>query len=190
MNNEQQTRRHKDAIGRIYPFARKVVFWSFASLFIICGDISIKDADASAALFGIHISNFTQKKFLFILLILTVYYGVKFIFSVIRNGIIANSWSVFKNNICTTGFDKGRSEAEIHQIERNINSTSGKITHIDGGSVKLSDPRARDEDKRELLLLMKRYNIVGFLEYFFAPIIFPALLFLCALAMLVIEVFF
>ena len=190
MNIEQQMKRHNDAVGKIYPYARKVIFWSFISIFIICGDISIRDANVSATLFGVQISNFTQKKLLFILLVMTIYCGTKFAFSVVRNGIIANSWSVFKNNIFTTDFDKGCSDAEIQQIEQNINSIKGGTTHLDGGSIDLSDPKKEHEDKRKLLLLMKRYNIIGFIEYFFAPIIFPTFLLLWASIILVKEVFF
>ena len=45
-------------------------------------------------------------------------------------------------------------------------------------------------DNREMWLFMMKYRVMGFLEYFFAPIMFPTILAFWALFMLAMEVFF
>ena len=200
--NMEKHRRYKEAIGNVSPFARKVIFWSFVSLFCIHFDIYVGTAETTEAVnsmvtfFGIHFFGITKEKFWYFLLMLNLYHVVRFSFSVLKSIIIADSWTVFKNTLLVTEFDRGVSEAEIDSIDEKTKSgnMSGGI-FIKKGEIKSTDPRRVAEKQRELLnqreflLMMRRYNIMGFLEYFFSPIIFPAILSLWALLMLTIQVF-
>ena len=189
-------RRHKEAIDDISPIARKVIFWSFVSLLCIYGDIYVGTAETTeitnntVTLFGIQFFGITKEKFWYFLLTLNLYHAVKFSFSVLKVIIIADSWAAFKDIFLVAKFDRGISEAEVDLIDKKLKSgdMSGK-TNVEGGKMELTDPERKAENQRELLLMMKRYNIMGLLEYFFSPIIFPAILGLWALVMLVIQVF-
>ena len=194
--NMEKHRKHKESIEDVFPFSRKIIFWSSVSLFCIYGGIYVGTEEIAGnmnnmtTLFGVQFFGVTENKFWYFLLIINIYYAIKFAFSVVRTVIVADSWSVFKDIISTTDFDRGMSEAKIHIIEKDIKSRShmGGITKIDGGKMELSDPETKSENERELLLLMKYYHGMGLLEYFFAPIIFPACLSLWTLTMLVIQV--
>ena len=194
--NMEKHRRHKESIGNVSPFARKLIFWSFVALFCIYGDIYVgttektETTDNMVTLFGIGFFGITKEKFWYFLLALNLYLTVKFAFSVLKIIIIADSWTAFKDTLLVAKFDKGVSEAEIELIDKKLKSgdMSGK-TNLDGGKMEFTDPEREAGNQRELLLMMKRYNIMGFLEYFFSPIIFPAILSLWALVMLVIQVF-
>ena len=188
--------RHKEAIGDISPIARKVIFWSFVSLLFIYGDIYVGTAETTeitnntVTLFGIQFFGITKEKFWYFLITLNLYHAVKFSFSVLKIIIIADSWAALKDTLSVKESDRHDSEDEIESIDKKLQSDemSGK-TNLEGGRMEFTDPKREAENQRELLLMMKRYNIMGFLEYFFSPIIFPASLSLWALIMLVIQVF-
>ena len=184
--NMEKHRKHKESIGNVSPFARKLIFWSFVSLFCIYGDIYVGTTEKTEAtdnmvtLFGIGFFGITKEKFWYFLLTLNLYHSVNFTFSILKVIIIADSWTAFKDTLLVTKFDRGVSEAEIELIDE-------KLKYDDMHGKTNFGQEAGNE--RELLLMMKRYNIMGFLEYFFSPIIFPAILSLWALVMLVIQVF-
>ena len=188
--------RHKEAIGDISPIARKVIFWSFVSLLFIYGDIYVGTAETTeitnntVTLFGMQFFGITKEKFWYFLITLNLYHAVKFSFSVLKIIIIADSWAALKDTLSVKKSDRHDSEYEIESIDKKLQSgeMSGK-TNLEGGRMEFTDPKREAENQRELLLMMKRYNIMGFLEYFFSPIIFPASLSLWALIMLVIQVF-
>ena len=95
----------------------------------------------------------------------------------------------FKEMISLSSYAIGWKEHE--QRYRNLEPPFG--ISISGHSER--SPRiteGKDEeyiDKREVWLFMMKYRLMGFLEYFFAPIVFPIILSIWALCMLAMEVF-
>lgn len=191
--NMKRHRRHKEAIENVSPLSWKVIFWSSVALFCIYGGIYVGTEGTTVntnnvtTLFGVQFFGITEKNFWCFLLIVNIYYAIKFSFSIVKVTMVAKSWSVFKDITSTTDSDRDSSKAEIDSIESS-DHMGGKV-NLDGGRMELSDPEKRSENKRELLLFMKYYHGMGLLEYFFAPIFFPAFLSIWASIMLVIQVF-
>ena len=198
-NIEKYIKRHEKSLKEVFPFARKVILFSFVSLFCIFGDMYIgtENANTSITLFGLQIFGITQKKFLLLLLIMNIYFFARFAFSVIKNIIIANSFSLFKDVIGIGNLDRYNEELNRMALEEmtseligNIKSEDHADSEIDANreNQEITNLEEETENKREILLMMK-YNVLGFLEYFFAPIFCPTILGLCALIMLVKQVF-
>ena len=186
-NEEISLERHKANIDRARPYVRMVIFWSSISLFYIFSDIHVGTANGlgdennGTLIWGIRIFGVTEQKFLYFLLIVNFYHGIKFAFVIIRISIISNSWVAFRSLGWKT-FDRNFEGAKIEKIEDSIESNENTDP---------TDPeRQSNENRRETLLLMIRYYIMGLVEYFVAPIILPAILILWALTVLVFEAIF
>ena len=219
-NIDKYIKRHEKALREISPVARRVILFSSVSLFCTYGDMYIgtesvntgmenanagtenanagtENANASITLFGIQIFGITQTKFLLLLLIMNIYLLIRFVFSVIKNIVIANSFSLFKDVIGIGNLDKYNeelnriiSEEMTSDLIGDMKSKDHADSEIDANrkDEELTNLEEKTENKREILLMMK-HNILGLLEYFVAPIIFPAILSLWASIMLVIQVF-
>ena len=186
---------HKKSIISTRPQSRLAVFWSFVSLFYIYGDISIgirdnqTDTVSEVVVWGIPFVGITETTFLSIVFIMTLYYSLKSIFSIIRVHILCNSLMAFKEMISLASFGIGWKE--YGQTYRNPkapvgNSFSG---HLEGNPWITERKDEEYIDKREVWLFMMKFRLMGFLEYFFAPIVFPIILSIWALCMLAMEVF-
>ena len=186
---------HKKSIINTRPQSRLSVFWSFVSLFYIYGDISIgirdnqTDTVSEVVVWGIPFVGITETTFLSIVFIMTLYYSLKSIFSIIRVHIFCNSLMAFKEVISLSSFDIGWKGHE--QTYRNLKAPVGISLsgHLEGNPQITERKDEEYVDKREVWLFMMEYRLMGFLEYFFAPIIFPSILAFWALCMLAMEVF-
>ena len=169
---------HKKSIGDTRQSSKRTVLWSSASLFYIYGDITIgtngsqQDTGSEAVVWGIPFIGITEMTFESLIFIMTLYFFVKTIFSIIRVHIICDSWMAFKEMLSLSDRDVDRNEAMLQEYEHRSKND--------------------DENKHNLetWLFMMKFRLMGFLEYFFAPIIFPTVLAFWALFVLAMEVFF
>ena len=113
---------------------------------------------------GVPIVGITETKFLWFLFIVTLYYAINFVFVVVRVNVLCNSVAAFY---------------EMFLREHNWG------WHDRGKREVYEDELKLEEQERTFLLI--RYPRVGFLEYFVAPIIFPATLYILTFAMLLIR---
>lgn len=176
---------HKREVAKVRRAGRLTVLWSFISLFFVYGDMTIgvdegnRSSGEAAIVWGIPIIGITEETFLFFLLIMTMYYMVNFVFVIVRVHIMSNSWQALKVILCMPMSEKDKAWSEIELEEEVEQQFAGKNTE---GS---DEQKAAEAENRELIRLMIRYRLMGFLEYFFAPIFFPAVLCLWALGVLV-----
>ena len=165
---------HKDKIGNARRSSRIVVLWSFISLFYIHGGMRIgteeayQKASEAVVVWGIPVIGITERVFLFFLLIVILYFTINFAFVTIRIHLAANSWLALKEILCISDHDKGYFDA------------SAQLDHA-------NENIARES---EFALLMVQHPVMGFLEYLFAPILFPAILSLWAIIVLLVRAFF
>ena len=178
------------------PSARKVILFSYIALFCIYGDMYIGTGSGnnSVTLFGVQIFGITQKNFWIFLFIANIYCASIFMYFVIRSGKIAGSWSLFIDITFKRLNFYSRSYITIFRrfLEKSIIKSKNPFheeTNMDDETLVSKELEQISEDQRENLLLIGDHRVLGFLEYFFAPIIFPASLSLWALIMLVIQVF-
>ena len=197
---------HKKSIANSRPQSRLVIFWSFVSLFYIYGDISIgtrgnqNNSVNEVVVWGIPFFGITEITFLQFISIVTLYYLFKLIFSIVRVHILCNSLMAFKELISLSGYDirREKHEKRYRSPERpvgiSLSVSSGENPQsFDPQSTNPQITQKKDEeyiDNREMWLFMMKYRLMGFLEYFFAPILFPTILALWALFVLAMEVFF
>ena len=186
---------HKKSVVYVHPQSRLIILWSFVSLFYIYGDISIgirEDQHNSAnevVVWGIPFVGITETTFIYFIFIMTIYFFMKFIFSIIRMHISCNSWMAFKEMISLSDYDVGWKEGEERYKSPEPPVGISFSVHSEG-SPRVTEKKDEEyTDNREMWLFMMRYRLMGFLEYFFAPIIFPAVLAFWALFMLAMEVF-
>ena len=192
---------HKKSIANTRPKPRLIVFWSFVSLFYVYGDISIgnrgnqDNSVNEVVVWGVPFIGIAETTVLSFVFILILYHFLKLMFSIVRVHILCNSLMAFKEFISLSGYDTGWNEHEerygnherLVGISLSVRSERG---------LRVTDPRSterKDEeyiDNREMWLFMMKYRLMGFLEYFFAPIVFPIVLAFWALFVLAMEVFF
>ena len=186
---------HKKSIISSRPRSRLAVFWSFVSLFYIYGDISIgnreyqNDTVNEVVVWGIPFVGITETTFLSIVFIMTLYSSLKSMFSIIRVHILCNSLMAFKEMISLSGFDIGWKEHEERYQTPEPPVGISFSGHSERGPQITEKKDERYIDNREVWLFMIKYRLMGFLEYFFAPIIFPTILAFWALCILAMEVF-
>ena len=169
---------HKKSIGDTRQSSKRTVLWSSVSLFYIYGDITIgtngnqQDTGSEAVVWGIPFIGITEMTFVSFVFIITLYFFAKMIFSIIRIHIICDSWMVFKEMLSLSDRDVHQNEAMLQEYGRR------------------SENDDKDRHNLETWLFMMKYRLMGFLEYFFAPIIFSTVLAFWALFMLVMEIVF
>lgn len=163
----------KESIRRI---RKATIFWSFISILYIFGDLHVNAIKATGGMsggvtpWGIQISGVTTEKFLMFLLIVTAYYSFQLFFSTVKVFMKYRVCRLVHYLLTMPGEDVGREKAglEIHAAKSGIDSNYDR--------------------KHERWLFMYKNRVVGFLEHFFAPIIFPVLLSLWAVTSLGIKV--
>ena len=152
---------------------KATIFWSFISILYIYGDLHVNTIKTTggAAPWGIQIGGVTAEKFLIFLFIITLYYIFQLFFSIVKISMKYKVYRLIHYILTMPGEGVGWEEAglEIHA------ENSGKDSNYDL--------------KHERWLFMYKNRVVGLLEHFFAPIIFPVLLSLWALVSLGVKVF-
>ena len=156
---------------------KATIFWSFISILYIYGDLHVNTikttggVSGGATPWGIQIGGVTAEKFLIFLLVITLYYAFQFFFSALK---VSMKYKVYRL---------------IHYI---LTMPGEAVGWEEGGLEIHADKSGKDSEydlKHERWLFMYKNRVVGFLEHFFAPIIFPALLSLWAVVSLGIKVF-
>ena len=168
---------HRKEIDGVQKSARQTLFWSFVSLFYILGNMHIgvrethQNTDGEISVWGIPIFGISEKTFLTFLLIMTSYRAIIFLFLILKIHMVGNLLLALKEIICASQYDAAWKEARLEE-----------------NSVTETDEEYRRN--RDVWLFMMDHRFMGMLEYFFAPILFPALLSLAALVMLATRVYF
>ena len=180
------------------------ILWSFISIFYVLGDLGLNVAhtgneeEVSAIVRGILITGITESKLLIFLIIILAYFVIKFIFSTWKlhrqlNGtrLLKHFWTLHKGEF-TTGFvtSPKPSYLELHCSESFSESIKEEVLENTVEPKQPDDESISANRKRyDIQLFMYYYRIVGSLEYIFAPLIFPALLSVCAIVLLAVELF-
>ena len=169
---------------------RALVFWSFIPILYLHGDLRLNIATTTtnsgetAKFWGIPVDGITEDKFLCFLFIMILYFIVKFVFYVVK--IIPMMKTKKDTNICKIFVHflslKDRtgngSRKELREKFRENISVHESNTPFD----------SKFESRYHTWLFVHRYYIIGFIDYLFSPIIFPALLGLWAFAILVVRI--
>ena len=182
---------------------RVSIFWSSISIFYIHSDLHLNIATTAegvqgiATPWGIPVAGITEEKFLVLLFILTLYFMIKFLFFVLKAHRKSNIYIIFRH-FYSVGDDTksfhtgGGSYFDLkyqRTFEKSIPSVVlGEPTTEQSANDDYSDSKLRQ--RYDTWLFMYHYRFVGFLEYFFAPIIFPASVGLWALIQLAAQVYF
>ena len=168
-------KQHKEKVEFTRRSARLVVFWSFISLCYTLGDLKISTSENSFAPWGIKLEGITSDKINVLLLILTTYFFANFLFVMTKVHLMANSILAIKDMVSV-----GDSEEEF---QRGLPPSRVNMDDM------AKDRRREEVEKwRDTWLMMLRYPIFGFLEYFFASAIFPFLLYVGSTVMLLREI--
>ena len=173
---------------------RKVaVFWSFASILYVHSDLHLNiyetDENTKGIItpWGIPVTGITEDKFCAFLLIMVLYFIIKFIYSIWKINrdtniryIFMHFWSIVDHTKDLHTNDDSRKKL-ISQFEEKIYSRPDPV-QID----------TKEEYKRKYYtwLFIYRYRVIGLLDYFFAPIFFPVILGFLALISLAARLWF
>ena len=168
---------------------RKIsVFWSFISIFYVHSDLhlnitEIAEDTRGITPWGVPIAGITEEKFLHFLFIMVLYFIIKFFFSMIKINRDTNIANIFMHFLSVDGFSVG--------LQTGDGSRKEIIQRFKAARLSKDDPDNNYiERRRYTWLFIYRYRIIGFLDYFFTPIFFPAILGFWALIVLAIRVWF
>ena len=165
---------------------RALVLWSFIPILYICGDLhlNIGTTNKMAKFLGIPVDGITEDKFLWFLLIMVFYFIIKFILYVVK--IIFMIKAERDMNIC---------EFFMHfwsMKDRTGNNSRKDLREKFKGNISVHESNMPLDPKFErryhTWLFVHHHNIIGFIDYFFGPIIFPACLGLWAFVILVFRI--
>ncbi len=187
------------------------ILWSFISIFYVLGDLGLNVAhtgneeEVGAIVRGILITGITESKLLIFLIIILTYFMVKFIFSTWKlhrqlNGtrLLKHFWTSRKGEFTQPSyFELHFSEPLSKSISEDILKDTAKPKQpSDESSKDIAEPKQPSDEsisanrkRYDIQLFMYYYRIVGSLEYIFAPLIFPALLGVCAIVLLAVKLF-
>ena len=161
---------------------RALVLWSFIPILYICGDLHLNIGTAKIS--GIPVDGITEEKFLYFLFIMILYFIIKFALYVVK--VIFMIRAERDMNIC---------EFFVHfrsMKDRTGNSSRKDLRKKFKGNISVHESNMPLDPKFErryhTWLFVHRHNIIGFIDCFFGPIIFPACLGLWAFAILVFRI--
>ena len=153
-----QIKAYNIAIEKIRPIIRSVILWSFISLLYIYGDlrlnISETDSGESGMVtpWGLPIIGITDNHILVFLLIMTLYFWAKFLFCVIKIHLSIDFCVMVR---------------ALFSQESNTERHFAWFEYLEDDNL---------DHERNTRLFLVNYPIIRFLDYFFAPIIFPVIL--------------
>ena len=174
------------------------ILWSSISIFYILGDLHLNVADTgneekgNAIAWGIPITGITEDKLLIFLLIMSLYFLAKFVFSIIKlhrqliiTQLFDHFWSLRKDEFTKGSHTDSQGSYLAFQRNETTKEKNRPFPRIVGSEIDLSI--SENKNKFDTWLFMYHYSVVGLLEYFFAPVIFPAILGICAIVTLAVE---
>ena len=180
------------------------ILWSSISIFYTLGDLHLNVADTynedkgNAIAWGIPITGITEDKLLIFLLIISFYFLAKFLFSIIKihrqliiTQLFGHFWSLRKDEL-TRGFHT-YTQGSYVDFQRSESTKEKNQFQTMGGVVKpgrTDKSISGNKSKFDTWLFMYHYWVVGLLDYFFAPVLFPLILGICAIVTLAVELFF
>ena len=169
---------------------RKIsVFWSFISIFYVHSDLHLNITEIAEGTrgivtpWGIPITGVTEEKFLHFLFIMVLYFIIKFVFSMIKINKDTNIVNIFMHFLSVDDFSVGLQTGDGSRKEIIQQFKMARLSEDDPDNNYI-------ERRRYTWLFIYRYRIIGFLDYFFTPILFPAILGFWALIVLAIRVWF
>ena len=164
---------------------KSAILWSSISIFYTLGDLHLNVADTGnegkgyAVAWGIPITGITEDKLLIFLLIVSSYFLAKFFFFVLK---LHRQFKIIQILNCFWSLRKDKFTVMFH--------TPTQGSYVDFQRKISPEPIYKHRNTYDTWLFMYHYRIVGLLEYFFAPLIFPAILGICAIVTLAVELFF
>ncbi len=180
-------REYREGIEGSRLSRKSIILWTFVSILYIRGGLSLKTAGTGTVL-GVSIEGITEEKLLWLLLILIMYYAIKYVFALLkihRRLEVCEQLSLFKL-CCWFLFAVSDEQMKRAVSDLRMAPYPEHTQKNIGGDMIVKD---LDGEERNTLLFWRHSRLFGGLEYVLMPIIFPTTLFLWALIEIVWRLF-